>query len=364
MSRDRREPIKLGLIGCGWVAENLHLPALQDLPDATVVAVADINTDRLKQVADRFHIKHRYTDFLTLLDGPGIDAIAVCVPAEFHVEVALAALDAGKHVLIEKPLALCLDESDRLIERAALSSSKVLLGFNMRWHRLVRQAQGIIERGTLGSLRSIRTVITGGPRHRGSVPGWTKKRELGGGVLFDQAVHHFDLWRFLLHSEVEEVFATTVSKQSDDETSAVTARMTNGVLAASIFLKGSSNNNEVEIYGQSGHLHLSCYRFDGLEFFSMASASGDARTRLRKMIHGLKELPRGLMNIRHGGEFMASYRVEWRHFIDAIRHDTAMGCTLGDGRRALQVVLAAAESASSGKPVKVAQAPRKITAIA
>ena len=94
---DRRKPVKLGLIGCGWVTETRHLPALRFVPDAEVVAVADIDAVRLNRVADRFHIEHRYRDFRALLDDPAVDTVAVCVPAQLHVEVALAALDSGKH---------------------------------------------------------------------------------------------------------------------------------------------------------------------------------------------------------------------------------------------------------------------------
>ncbi len=209
---ERGKPVKLGLIGCGQVTETRHLPALQLFPNAEVVAVADINPDRLKRVADRFHIEHRYSDFRALLDVPAIEAVAVCVPPQFHAEVALAALDAGKHLLIEKPLTLCLDQSDELIERAARSPRKVTVGFNLRWHRLVRHAREIIRGGILGPLKSVRTVLTSGRRYQETGSDWRKRRELGGGVLFEVAIHHFDLWRFLLQSEVEEVFATSRSE--------------------------------------------------------------------------------------------------------------------------------------------------------
>jgi myo-inositol 2-dehydrogenase/D-chiro-inositol 1-dehydrogenase len=356
---NRSGSVKLGLIGCG---QNRHLPALQSLQDAEVVAAADINPDRLKQVADRFHIERRYPDFRALLSDPAVRAAAVCVPAQFHVEVALAALEAGRHLFIEKPLALSLDECDRLIERAAQSPYKVMVGFNMRWHRLVRQAREMIQRGTLGSLRLIRSVITS--RFREDEPEWVRRRELGGGVLIELAVHSFDLWRFLLQSEIEQVFATSRSERWEDETATVTAQMANGVLASAVFSKGTGESNETEIYGQDGRLHIFCYRFDGLEFSPSWSFPGSVRTRLGRMAHTLKELPQASSAIRQGGDYVASYQAEWRHFIDSIQQDTPVESTLEDGRRALQVVLAAVESASLGQPVKVAQASRKITPIA
>jgi myo-inositol 2-dehydrogenase/D-chiro-inositol 1-dehydrogenase len=182
--------------------------------------------------------------------------------------------------------------------------------------------------------------------------------------VLEQAVHHFDLWRFLLGSEVEEVFATSRSGEWDDETLTVTARLTNGTLAASVFAQRTADNHEVEICGRAGRLQVSCYRVDGLEFVPTSSYPGDIWTRLRRMTSVLKELPQTISVVRQGGDFVGSYRAEWRHFLDCIQHDTPVQCTLEDGRRALQVALAAAASASLRQPVKVAEAPRKITPVA
>lgn len=350
--------IKLGLIGCGRVAETRHLPALQNLPDAEVVAVADIDQNRLGQVADQFHIKQRYSNFLDLLNDPSIEAIAICVPAQFHVEVALAALEAGKHLFIEKPLALSLEEADRLIARAGQLPYKVMVGFNLRWHRLLRQARELIQQGVLGSLELMRTAFTS---YHQNIPEWRKRRELGGGVFFEVAIHHFDLWRFLLQSEVEEVFAVSRSRQWEDETTTVTARLTNGVFVTSIFSERTGESNEVEIYGQAGRVRVSCYHFDGLEYVSSSSSPGDARARLQQIAHTLKELPRGVWGMRQGGDFIASYRAEWRHFIDAIRLGRPVGCTLEDGWRSLEVVMAAIESGTLGRPAKVTGRPRRVT---
>ena len=351
---NRSSAVKLGLIGCGRVAETRHLPALLSLSDVEVIAVADVDPDRLRRVGELFHVRRRYKNYLDLLGEGQIDAVAVCVPAQFHVEVALAALDAGKHVFIEKPLALGMDESNRLVERAKKSSSKVMVGFNLRWHRLVRQARRLIQQGTLGSLQLVRTVLTS---FHDDIPEWRKCRATGGGVLFEQAVHHFDLWHFLLESEVVELCASTQSTRWEDEAAVVTARMANGVIAASTFSERASDRNEVEIYGQGGCLRVSCYRFDGLEFFSTSSAPGDIRTRLRRIAHALIELPQAARNLRQGGDFVASYRAEWRHFLDSIRQDTPVECTLEDGRAALAVTLAALESVSLGRSVRVSKEP-------
>jgi myo-inositol 2-dehydrogenase/D-chiro-inositol 1-dehydrogenase len=355
----RSSPVSLGLIGCGWVTADRHLPALRHLPEARVIAVADIKPDQLKLVADRFHIERRYTDFRALLEDPDIEAVGVCTPPRFHSEPALAALEMGKHLFIEKPLALGLDEIDRLMERARQSPSKVMVGFNLRWHRLVRQAREMIQRGEMGRIEVVRSAFTSAMPDEESLPEWRKWRQQGGGVLIDKASHHFDLWRFLLQSDVEEVFATSRSEPFDDVTATVTARLSNDVLVSSVFAEQTGDNHEVEIYGEAGRLHVSCYFFDGLEFFPVSRSPGGLGTRFRKMVQTLT-LPPGALRLRRGGEFADSYRGEWRHFLDVIRRDVPMECTLEDGRWALQMTLAAVESASLGRPVKITQAPRKL----
>src|SRR5262249_57010069 len=104
--------------------------------------------------------------------------------------------------------------------------------------------------------------------------------------------------------------------------------------------------------------------FDGLECVLSASPPGGVRSRIRRLVRSLGEVPGGVLRMRQGGEFMASYRAEWRHFLEAVRGDASVECTLEDGRRALQVVLAAMESASSGQPVRVARLPERGTVVA
>ena len=360
---DKKKKLKIGLIGCGWAGSTLHLPALQSIHDAEVTALADIDQDRLNQVGEKFRIRNRHADFRNLIENEGVEVVAVCVPASSHAEIALAALDAGKHVFIEKPLALSIEEIDLLMEKAKNSTCKTMVGFNLRSHRLVREARKIIREGSLGKIESIRTEWTSDVRHYRAMPEWRNKREMGGGTLIEIGIHHFDLWRFLLESEVEEVFALTRSSEWDDEIATVSARMTNGTIASSVFSERTNNNNEIEIHGRNGRLLISCYAFDGLEFLPILSVPGTISGRLKKFVNTLKHLPKAASAIRNGGEFMASYRAEWQHFIHAIRNNAQAECALEDGMHAVKITLAATQSASLGKPVKVAHAPRKITPV-
>lgn len=353
MSNHKRKVI-LGIVGLGKSAEVFQVPGLKQVEDIRVVAASDIDEDRLKRFADRFGIEHRFVDYHEMLNHNDIDAIAILTPTRFHADMAIAAMTAGKHVFIDKPLALNIPECERLISQAVHTPGKVVtVGFNLRWHRLVRKALQIVQSGVLGEIKAIRSTYT--HWHPGDTTQvWHRTREEGGGVLFNEAVHHFDLWRLFLGSEVKEIFsASRPSDYFEDESAAINARLENGVLASGIFSYESSPNNEIEIFGRSARLRLSLYRFDGLEVYSNQEYPGDLKGRARRFLKILKELPETYGVIRKGGDFDLTYRNQWQHFADCILHDHFPECTLEDGKRAVEIALAAIESTSIEKSVQI-----------
>jgi len=364
MGRSNGTAIGVGLIGCGFVTRDRHLPALNHVPHLRVVAVADSNPVAARDLSERWHIDRCYSDAQQLLDDAAVEAVAICVPAPFHVEIALAALQAGKHVLVEKPIALSLGDADRLIEEAERTSARALMGFNLRWHPLIRQARRALKEGRVGPVVHIRTTFSDPLLTQDKVvPPWRIERGLGGGALLDKAVHHFDLWRFLLDDEVEEVFALSRSEHGDDDTVTVTARTSGGVLATALAADTTSVHNEVSIFGEAGELSVCCYRFDGLTLNSVSELPGRPRARLRGLARSAVQLGASLGVARRGGIFAASYEAEWRHFAAVVRADAEPECRLEDGREALAVALAAARSAATGEPIRVADELEVVTPV-
>lgn len=348
----RNGAVNIGIVGCGEVTGQKHLRALLAVPEARVVALADSDRQRLDQVADRYSIAHRYPNIFALLEHLELDAVGVCVPAFARAEVAVAAIEAGKHVYLEKPLALSLEDADRIIQAASVRRQKYLMGFHMRWHRLIREARMMVASGGVGSIETVRTLWFS-PRLDEGLPSWRNRRASGGGALVEIGVHCFDLWRHLASAEVEQIFAATRGGTRDDEVAAVTARMSNGTLGSGVFSERTSHEIEAEICGAGGRLRVGCQRFDGLEFFPVGSAPGRLSLRLRGISRFLGGLPAGLRGMRNGGDYLDSYRGAWRHFCRVIRNDGEVDCAIEDGRRALAIALAAVESASTGLPARV-----------
>jgi myo-inositol 2-dehydrogenase/D-chiro-inositol 1-dehydrogenase len=251
-------------------------------------------------------------------------------------------------VLVEKPLALTLRDADRLIAAAERSAGAALVGFNLRHHRLVREAAALVRAGAVGRIASVRGVFADPLDRPDGLPAWRPRPELGGGPLFEKAVHHFDLWRFLLGDEIEQVFAVGCG-----DTVEVSARTRAGVLASALVSDSTSVANRLELRGDRGSLAIDLYRSDGLVRSSRGELPGAPRTRLRRAARASTDLLRSAGEIGRGGSFVASYEAEWRHFAAVVRGAETPAAGLLDGRRALELVLAATRSLERGEPVRL-----------
>jgi predicted dehydrogenase len=331
----------VGVAGCGRAAVELHLPALARLPGIKVTALADPDSARLNSANCPGGGVSRYENYRDLLADPSVQVVLITVPTPLHHDTFLAAVQAGKHIYVEKPLALNLDQADRMLRAVAGSRSRTVLGFNLRSHRLVRKARECIKSGILGRILALRTVLVGGIRleERAS---WQRCRADGGGAVYELGSHHFDLWRFLLETEASEVRAQTFSSGSDDSAVSVSARFASGVLATSFFALYGSASHEVEIIGETARLRFSLYRSDSFEIQPAGRAA--------QLKRWLNQLPAASWAARQGGDYRDSYRVHWRHFLDSIP-DGNPPATIEDGRKSLCIALAAFESAGGGAAV-------------
>ncbi|HKS35677.1 MAG TPA: Gfo/Idh/MocA family oxidoreductase [Verrucomicrobiae bacterium] len=206
------ERLRCAVIGTGGFGLD-HLNSLLHCPRAAAVALAEINPDRLKEAADRYKIARSYADYHDLLDQPDIDAVTVAVPNHLHARVAIDALQARKHVLLEKPMAMNAKEAVKIIETAKKMKRTVMVAQNLRFNRHTQVARTIIERGDLGEVYHARCFWL----RRNSIPrigSWyTKKQMSGGGCLMDLGVHMLDACLHLIGEfDVKSVSAQTFAK--------------------------------------------------------------------------------------------------------------------------------------------------------
>ena len=359
MARSPSPDVRIGIVGCGRATASLHVPALARVRGATVVALADRDPVSLETVASSVPGAVTYTDYQALIDDERVDLVAVCVPVTLHTGVTVAALRAGKHVFTEKPLALTLDECDRLVDLARVAESsgvRSAVGFNLRSHRLLRRAREIIGSGALGEIELLRTLWTADWSGTAR-PVWHALRSQGGGALLEIGSHQADLWRWLLRSEVESVHALSRSTTFDDQTAALQARMVGGALVSAAVSQRSASHNEVEVLGSRGSLRLSCYRADSLEVDTVGGPSSVAGRRLALLLGRAAKLPAALRAARGGGDFRMSYVNEWEHIVSALRDGGSMPASVHDGRQAAAIMLAALRSSREGAAVSVEAEP-------
>jgi myo-inositol 2-dehydrogenase / D-chiro-inositol 1-dehydrogenase len=350
-----RADIRIGIVGCGRAASSLHVPALRGVAGAAIVALSDSDPGRLRQLASQCDGAAGVPDYLNLLEDERVDLVAVCVPATVHAAVAVAALRARKHVFVEKPLALTLEECDRLVDEARLAEShgaRSAVGFNLRSHRLVGQARNIVQSGQLGGIELVRSTWTA-DWSDGSRPPWHAVRAQGGGALLEIGSHVVDLWRYLLASEVESIHALSSSRAFDDQSAVFEARMRSGVLVSAAVSQRSASHNTIEVFGQGGSLRFSCYHADSLEVSMTGGRTTGAWRRIRPLLEKAAKLPAAVRAARQGGDFLASYARQWERILDAIRHGRPVPASIEDGREAARIVIAALHSCREGGAVAV-----------
>ena len=200
--------MRLGLIGCGIIGI-LRAEAIAQLPGFQLVAVADADGARARAVADRFKAAMD-VEWKNLVRRPDVDAVIVSTPPPLHAQMCIEALEAGKHVLCEKPLARSPEEARPILEAAERSGRLLATGFNYRFYPAIVKAREILDSGLIGELDHIRSY-TGHPGGREFSHPWVHDvNVMGGGALVDNGIHTIDLTRYFL-GEVSEVkgFATS-----------------------------------------------------------------------------------------------------------------------------------------------------------
>lgn len=220
MSQDR--VLKVGIIGCGGIAKGKHIPSLLKQSQAEIVALCDIVEDRLTEAKDMIGRDDipTYTDYKELLEDKSIDVVHVCTPNKSHAEISIAAMEAGKHVLCEKPMAISSAEAKDMVEAAKRTGKKLTIGYDNRQRPDSTYLKQICERGDLGEIYFAKAHAI----RRRAVPTWgvfLNEEEQGGGPLIDIGTHALDLTLWLMDNyEVKSVMGNVYHKLGSKENAA------------------------------------------------------------------------------------------------------------------------------------------------
>nr|WP_296155200.1 Gfo/Idh/MocA family oxidoreductase [uncultured Blautia sp.] len=263
--------IKIGIIGCGKIAQVRHIPEYLDNPDAELAGLYDLNLQRAEELAEKYHCK-AYESIETMLADPEIDAVSVCAANHVHAEITVAALKAGKHVLCEKPMATSLKDCQLMVDTAEGMGKILMIGQNQRFAKAHMEARKLIERGDIGKVLTFKTTFGhGGPEtwsvDAGPQNWFFDKKRAAMGAMADLGVHKTDLIQYLLEDTVEATTATvtTLDKRDSngdligvDDNAICIYKMKSGVIGtmtASWTYYGEEDNSTI-IYGTEGILKI------------------------------------------------------------------------------------------------------------
>lgn len=323
------KPIKIGLIGCGGIS-HAHARGYQNLTDLfQVTATCDVVESNAEERGQQLGAERIYTNYEKMLKEADIEAVDICLPHDLHAEVSIASSEAGKHVIVEKPIAITLAEADSMISAAKKAGAILMVALNERYDPPHERIKQMIEEGKLGQLICIR--IDHNQNVRLPEGHWIRSKErLGGGVLIGSGIHRVDLLRWF-GGEVALVanFQARQPERMEGEVADVMSVLFEsgciGEVTVIWAVRKAPWYEGVWVYGTEG----SVYRINGLFWDS----------------------PEGYVKL--DVPEADSFTEELRHFAQCILSGDTPLTSGEEARRSLEVVLAAYRSAETSDIIQL-----------
>jgi predicted dehydrogenase len=341
------EKTRVALFGAGFIA-NIHAESYaRFVPGAEVVAVYSHNGERAADFARRHGIPAWYDDMDRLLAEARVDVADIGLPNYLHHGTCMKAAAAGKHIIIEKPLALTLEEADEMIGECKRRGLKLMYAEELCFAPKYERVRALVERGAVGKVYMLKQA----EKHSGPHSPWFYKKETaGGGVMMDMGCHALAWFRWMTkNSPVKSVYASmkTVMHDTDCEDNTITiVEFENGVTAVAedSWARHGGMDDRIEVYGDRGVSYADLFRgnaaltysLDGYDYASEKAGSS-----------------KGWTFTVFEEAFNQGYPQELRHFIDCVREDRTPLVTGEDGRAVLEILYAAYASAKSGARVNL-----------
>jgi UDP-N-acetylglucosamine 3-dehydrogenase len=344
-------PLRIGIIGAGSIARSAHLPAYQRLDGAEVVALADVSAEQAERLAEQFGVPDTYTDWRQLLDRRDIDAVDICTPNQIRKEPTIAACEAGKHVLVQKPMAPTLEDATAMIEAAR--RNKVTMGviFMGRFSAGNALVKRLVDAGLIGRVTALRTNTGHSGGLRLPETSWRRSFDNLAGSWALLGVHSVDRLRSLggPMTRVAAIGKTLVSDMTGDDNFSLAGEFASGAVASMQSCYNMIPTNSLfEAYGDRGTI-LSSRALGGIR----CQATGAGEFPWAEHLDGLTPEQDedgwwtfSSASVRDAGRLLPfpDYHSHWVH---CLRHGTAPVTEGEEGRASLEIILAGYESAAT-----------------
>jgi 1,5-anhydro-D-fructose reductase (1,5-anhydro-D-mannitol-forming) len=340
-------PLGWAIVSTGRHPDTKMAPAIADAPGSSLAAVVSRDAERAQAFAAKHNAAAAYTDFPTMLHDPAVDVVYVASPNALHVEHVVMAAAAGKHVLVEKPMALSVEDCQCMIDACVSANVKLGVGFHLRTHPGHRRVRDLVASGDLGTIalatadwgRGTRGQVAPPPR-AGLQAWWDDPKMVGAGAFMATGVHCADLMRFVLGREVTQVTALNDATPESplEELLVMALRFDDGSMGTIMTGRRTPDyvGNGVMVYGSAGRAGV---------HDSIAMA-----------LEGTLDIRTDAVSVDEPFEVdgTALYTSQVDAFNDAVENDGQPAATGLDGLRAAQITLAMVESARTGKRVDIA----------
>jgi predicted dehydrogenase len=340
------QKVRIGILGTGTIVRNAHILTLQNNPRAELTAMGNLRSESLQRLASVYQIPKTYTDLAEMAADPELDAVVNALPNYLHAPVTIQMLEAGKHVLCEKPMALSVAEGQQMIDAARRADRKLMIGHMWRFDREIIWLRNLVASGKLGRIfkaKSHEVLIQEVYGEDPPLHSWFVKPEFaGGGALTDMGIHSIDTLRFVLgNARPLKVLARTGTyfKQIDlEDTATLFLEFEGGIVA--LIEAGWYNLYADELQGYT-------------QLFGTKGYARAVPSELRTYIEGEWSITRPKMPQRRQQEDLHAFQAQMDHFLDCILNDTEPSPNGHDGLWALRVLEAAYRSAENGEAVTI-----------
>jgi len=339
-------PVGVGIIGSQFVS-SIHAEALRAYPHADLRAVASPTPGHAQAFAERFSIPRALTDYKKMLEMPEIDMVVVGVPNDLHHPITLEAAAAGKHVVMEKPLCLNLAEADRMIAACRKAKVKLMYAEELCFAPKYVRLKQLLDSGALGRA----TLVKQSEKHDGPhAPHFWDVERSGGGVTMDMGCHAIEFFRWMLgRPKIETVYAQMSAdvhgaKTRGEDNVILILEMDGGTtaLAEVSWTKLGGMDDRAEVYGSKGVAYADLLHGNAIETYS-AEGYDYAVEKAGST--------KGWSFTIYEEAWNYGFHGEMAHFVDCVQSDRPPRVTGEDGRAVLEAVLAAYESARTGRKV-------------
>ena len=349
-----------GIIGCGGIG-HCHATALTFIPGVRIVGVADIDESRAAAYAKRYHADAYYTDVASLLARKDLDFVVVTTANDQHAPLTIQALEAGKHVMVQKPMALNLAEAEAMIQAAKASGKKLMVSFFELFHPAFAKAKEIVDQGLIGDVFFFKAIMAW---YMPSTDVWRFDPKVsGGGILMDGHSHHVAYFRWLTGEEAQSVYteAGTLASDARVEDTGVTLIRTRKAIAevsgSMRLIEPNQQNGRyfkewLEIYGTKGTIHIRPTERPSIKVYAEGAGIPEALNGwFSPKVQWVPFEERG--RALHLNPDEDPWTAEHKHFVECIREDKPVVTDGEFGAKVLEVIQAGYRSMAEGRRISL-----------